>query len=451
MVNKTQELWQDVQSILKEKLGDHAFRTWLKTTRLSHLEDGKAVLSVSSNLARDWIIERYSSIIAGAIKQVSGCDVQLEVEVSKQSIDEQPIAPNSTSVGFRSNTTSSSIESNLNPRFTFSTFVVGNNSRFAHAACKAVAEKPGKAYNPLFIYSGVGLGKTHLMHAIGHEIVSRYNDKKVLYITAEQFMNEVVLSIQRAQTQALRSKFRGLDVLLIDDIEFLGGKDRTKEEFFHTFNALHDIDKQIVLTSDRPPKEIPLIEDRLRSRFEWGLTVEIKPPDFETRLAILHAKVAAEHIDISNDVLRLMASSISSNIRELEGALRRIIAYSLMSGEKVTTDIAQSLISDMVSKRVQKSIHADDIIKAVASYFGVAPSELKGVTRHKQVVTARHVAMYLIREYTGVSLPHLGKLFGGKDHTTVIHAIEKVKQQMDKDNDIRNAIDNLRKHLENNV
>jgi chromosomal replication initiator protein len=323
--------------------------------------------------------------------------------------------------------------SQLNPKFQFQTFVVGNNSRFAHAACRAVAESPAKAYNPLFLYGGVGLGKTHLMHAIGHAVLEKYKRRKVAYVTSEKFMNEMITSIQEGKMTDFRTRYRTVDVLLIDDIAFLAGKDRTQEEFFHTFNSLHELNRQIVISSDRPPKEIPTLEDRLRSRFEWGLIADIQPPDFETRVAILKSKVGPYTKLVPEDVLAFMAHKIQRNIRELEGALIRVVAHASLNHQPISLELATKILQDVIPSAESKTLSIDAISRTVANFYHISLEEMRGKRRDKHIVFPRQVAMFLIREETASSLPAIGQAFGGRDHTTVLHSYEKISTEAKED------------------
>ena len=342
------------------------------------------------------------------------------------------------------------MSSTLNPKYTFNSFVIGNSNRFAHAASLAVAEAPAKAYNPLFIYGGVGLGKTHLMHAIGHYILESNPNAKVVYVSSEKFTNELINAIKDDKNEEFRSKYRNVDVLLIDDIQFIAGKERTQEEFFHTFNALHDANKQIILSSDRPPKEIPTLEDRLRSRFEWGLIADIQVPDFETRMAILKKKADVENLNVANDVMGYIASKIKSNIRELEGALIRIIAYSSLTNREVSVDLATEALKDIISKKQGKHVTIDAIQDIVASYYNLRIEDLKSQRRTRSVAYPRQIAMYLSRKLTDMSLPKIGEEFGGRDHTTVIHAYEKISENLKTDDTLQHTVNNITKKLTQN-
>jgi chromosomal replication initiator protein len=337
--------------------------------------------------------------------------------------------------------------SQLNPKFQFQHFVVGNNSRFAHAACRAVAETPAKAYNPLFLYGGVGLGKTHLMHAIGHAVLEKHARRRVAYVTSEKFMNEMISSIQEGRMNDFRTRYRTVDVLLVDDIQFLAGKDRTQEEFFHTFNSLHELNKQIVISSDRPPKEIPTLEDRLRSRFQWGLIADIQAADFETRVAILKSKVGPYARLVPEDVLSFIAHKIQKNIRELEGALIRVIAHASLNRSAVNVEMAAKLLQDVIPSTETRTLSIDTISRTVASFYHISLEEMKGKRRDKHIVFPRQVAMFLIREETASSLPAIGQAFGGRDHTTVLHSYEKINTDSKEDQRLQADLRKLREIL----
>ncbi len=321
----------------------------------------------------------------------------------------------------------------LNPKYTFDSFVIGNSNRFAHAASLAVAESPAKAYNPLFIYGGVGLGKTHLMHAIGHYILNNNPKSQVVYVSSEKFTNELINSIKDDKNVEFRNKYRNIDILLVDDIQFIAGKERTQEEFFHTFNALYEANKQIIISSDRPPKEIPTLEDRLRSRFEWGLIADIQAPDFETRMAILKKKADVEKLNIPNEVMVYIATKIKSNIRELEGALIRIVAFSSLTNKEISVDLASEALKDIISSKQTRQVTIDIIQEVVANYYNLKIEDLKSARRTRNIAFPRQIAMYLSRKLTDMSLPKIGEEFGGRDHTTVIHAYEKISNNLKKE------------------
>ena len=448
-----EQIWIAVQEELRYQLAKPSYETWVKNTSLQSLEGNTFRIAVPSKLAKDWLEDRFASLIQETLQAVTGTEAEVDFVVAastsrrqsrQQEEDEDEPRPN---LEEEQSDLASALNAELNEKFKFSSFVVGNNSRFAHAAAMAVSDSPGQAYNPLFLYGGVGLGKTHLMHAIGHEVRRRFPKKRISYLTSEQFMNEVIASIQTAQMSEFRHKYRTVDVLLIDDVQFLAGKDRTKEEFFHTFNALHEINKQIVISSDRPPKEIPTLEDRLRSRFEWGLIADIQPPDFETRLAILKSKLGTAGGYVSEDVLTFIAHKVQKNIRELEGALTRVIAFASIHQREVDSEAAARLLSDIIPAASRRPISIDAIQRAVSDHYGIPLEELKGKRRDKHIVFPRQVAMYIVREETPSSLPVIGQAFGGRDHTTALHSIEKITNEMKEDERLRYEIQTIRERL----
>ncbi len=442
------QIWSAVQEELRFQLAKPSYETWLKNTSLLSAEGGIFRIGVPSKLAKDWLEDRFAGLIQETLQAVTGTEVEVDFVVS---------AADHRSSGNGEETLLAVDEakeqapmiapSDLNEKFKFSNFVVGNNSRFAHAAAKAVADAPGETYNPLFLYGGVGLGKTHLMHAVGHEVRRRFPAKRVLYQPSEQFMNEVIASIQNARQSELRMKYRTVDVLLIDDIQFLAGKDRTKEEFFHTFNALHEINKQIVISSDRPPKEIPTLEDRLRSRFEQGLLADIQPPDFETRLAILKSKLGMRNGTVSEEVLSFIAHKVQKNIRELEGALTRILAFSAIHQRQISEADAADLLTDIIPAGTRRPLTIGRIQETVADYYQISLDDMKSKRRDKHIVFPRQVAMFLVREETPSSLPAIGQAFGGRDHTTALHSIEKIMNELKEDERLRYELQELREQL----
>ncbi|MDN5276237.1 MAG: chromosomal replication initiator protein [Clostridiales bacterium] len=440
MSKNVNDLWTRALQYMKAQLSDVSFDTWIRVIQPLLLKDNEIVLSVPNEFTKNILQSRYIETIAGSLKEVAGVPIYVkfilenEVEAYLESINSRDVDSTQT-------------HSILNPKYTFDTFVVGNSNRFAHAACLAVAEAPAKAYNPLFIYGGVGLGKTHLMHAIGHYILARNPKAKVLYVTSEKFTNELINSIRDDKNVEFRNRYRNIDVLLIDDIQFIAGKERTQEEFFHTFNALHEANKQIIISSDRPPKEIPTLEDRLRSRFEWGLIADIQPPDLETRVAILKKKAELENIEIDDEILLFIAKRIESNIRELEGALIRIMAYASLTNNKLDISIAEEALKDILSTAQPKEITIPLIQQVVADYFHLKVDDFKSKKRSRPIAYPRQIAMYLCRELTDQSLPKIGEEFGGRDHTTVIHACEKIQEDMQKDSQLRRTIDELKKKI----
>lgn len=440
MSKNVNDLWTRALQYMKVQLSDVSFDTWIKVIQPLLLNGNEIVLSVPNEFTKNILQSRYMETIAGSLKEVAGQPIYIkfilenEAEAYLESVNSKDVA-------------NAQPHSILNPKYTFDTFVVGNSNRFAHAACLAVAEAPAKAYNPLFIYGGVGLGKTHLMHAIGHYILARNPKAKVLYVTSEKFTNELINSIRDDKNVEFRNRYRTIDVLLIDDIQFIAGKERTQEEFFHTFNALHEANKQIIISSDRPPKEIPTLEDRLRSRFEWGLIADIQPPDLETRVAILKKKAELENIEIDDEILLFIAKRIESNIRELEGALIRIMAYASLTNNKLDISIAEEALKDILSVSQPKEITIPLIQQTVADYFHLKVDDFKSKKRNRPIAYPRQIAMYLCRELTDQSLPKIGEEFGGRDHTTVIHACEKIQEDMQKDSQLRRIIDELKKKI----
>ena len=448
------QIWSQVQEELRFQLAKRTYDMWLKNTSVVSADGGTFRIGVPSKLAKDWLEDRFSGLIQETLQAVTGAEVDIDFVIAPSQHrhahafdDDDHPSENGHENGVETSIDASIAPSELNARFRFSSFVVGHNSQFAHAAAKAVAEAPGDSYNPLFLYGGVGLGKTHLMHAIGHEVHDRFPRKRVVYLTSEQFTNEVISSIATARMGEFRHKYRTVDVLLIDDVQFLAGKDRTKEEFFHTFNALHEINKQIVISSDRPPKEIPTLEDRLRSRFEWGLIADIQSPDFETRLAILHSKLGDNGSLIPEEVLSFIAHKVQRNIRELEGALTRVQAFAAVHQRQVDEEEAARLLSDIIPAGTRKPINVERIQVLVADYYNVTLEDMKGKRRDKHIVFPRQVAMFLVREETPSSLPAIGKAFGGRDHTTALHSIEKIANELKEDERLRYDVQSIREKL----
>ena len=448
------ELWLKALEALQHDFDKPLFERWLKPIRIKELRDNSVVLTVRDEFFRGWVMDHYQDKIYSALKNLlktPEVQIRFEIhepsEVTETSSAEETEAPAETpapsfSMPGLSGNVYQSTESVLNTRYNFESFVVGPSNRFAHAASMAVAESPAKSYNPLFIYGPVGLGKTHLMQAIGQEVLRRNKNTKVLYITSEKFTNQLINAIKTGTTMKFREKYRSVDCLLIDDIHFIAGKEATMEEFFHTFNTLYDSHKQIVVSSDKPPKEINHLEERLVSRFEWGLVTDIQPPDFETRTAILRKKAEREGLDVPDQVTFFIADKIKSNIRELEGALIRVIAYSKLVGREVDETVARDVLKDLIVEN-QKKITVDLIQRKVAEYFEIRPSEMTAKRRSKSVAYPRHIAMYLSREMTDLSFPDLGEHFGGRDHTTVLHAYEKIKKDLKKDQKTKTLLDKL--------
>lgn len=431
------EIWVKCKDKIRESFNnEQIFNIYIKPIIPLEVTDEYCKVAVKNNFFKNMLEENYASVIEGILSSIIGKNIRLIIETmdsehTPAASDEVPTtAPkkeqqqlfNEKSANEEPN------ESNLNPKYVFETFVIGNSNRFAHAAAQAVANNPAHAYNPLFLYGGVGLGKTHLMHAIGNRIKQNNPSMKVLYTSSEKFTNEIINSIQNKTTEAFRQKYRNIDCLIIDDIQFLKGKEQTQEEFFHTFNALKDADKQIIISSDRSPREIETLQDRLRSRFDQGLTADIQPPDLETRMAILRTKAASDKIELPNDVITLLATNIATNIREIEGAYNKIVAYTSLMDMPITVETAQKVLADMGNDVKTKQITFEGIIKVVADHYNVKEEELFNKKRTQNIAFPRQIAMYLCRELADLSYPRIGELFGGRDHTTVIHAYEKISK-----------------------
>jgi chromosomal replication initiator protein len=442
------DLWNRALQEIEKKLSKPSFETWLKSTKAHSLKKDTMTIIAPNEFARDWLESRYLELIAEIIYDLIGEKLLIKVIIPQNESDDGLEMNSSTRRIHKDNEEQPEFPQNmLNPKYVFDTFVIGSGNRFAHAASLAVAEAPAKAYNPLFIYGGVGLGKTHLMHAIGHYVKEHNPMAKVVYLSSEKFTNEFINSIRDNKAVEFRNKYRSVDVLLIDDIQFLAGKESTQEEFFHTFNALHDESKQIIISSDRPPKEIPTLEDRLRSRFEWGLITDITPPDLETRIAILRKKARAEGLDIPNEVMLYIANQIDTNIRELEGALIRVVAYSSLINKDINADLAAEALKDIIPSSKPRIVTILDIQKMVGQHYSVKMDDFKAKKRTKSVVFPRQIAMYLSRELTDFSLPKIGDEFGGRDHTTVIHAHEKIARLLQTDIELQRQVKEISARL----
>jgi len=434
------EEWEKILELLKEESTEISFNTWISPITPLYIEENKFYIEVPTDFHRNNISSRFDTLIKNTIKFVKNADYELVYlipdEAKKQ---EEKILP-----GIKN---SDQTATGLNPRYIFENFVVGNSNRFAHAASLAVAESPAKAYNPLFLYGGVGLGKTHLMHAVGHFILKQNPNQKVLYITSEQFTNDFINAIKTQGTEgnkAFRNRYRNVDVLLVDDIQFIAGKEGTQEEFFHTFNTLYEANKQIIISSDKPPKDIEPLEERLRSRFEWGLTADIQAPDYETRIAILQKKAQLDHINVPDEIYAYIAERTNSNIRELEGALNKIIALSHLTNRSITLEVAQEALKDITNVKT-KNISIDLIQQIVAKYFNIKVDDLKSIRKSADIAHPRQIAMYLCREIGNVSLPKIGYEFGKRDHTTVIHACNKISKNITESEEMKNTIEELTK------
>ena len=443
METELKKLWEKTLNIIKGELTEVSFNTWIKSCEPLCISANTIKISVPNSFTQDILEKRYKDLVINSIEAACSKTYNLEFLIASEIQEAEEKNEKETTKDNIAVTVNDEMSSTLNPKYTFDSFVIGNSNRFAHAASLAVAESPAKAYNPLFIYGGVGLGKTHLMHAIGQN----NPNAKVVYVSSEKFTNELINAIKDDKNEEFRTKYRSVDVLLIDDIQFIAGKERTQEEFFHTFNTLHEANKQIILSSDRPPKEIPTLEDRLRSRFEWGLIADIQAPDFETRMAILKKKADVENLNVPNEVMVYIATKIKSNIRELEGALIRIVAYSSLTNREITVDLATEALKDIISNKQNKSITIDLIQDVVAAYFNLRVEDLKSQRRTRNVAYPRQIAMYLSRKLTDMSLPKIGEEFGGRDHTTVIHAYEKISETLNNDESLEHTINDITKKL----
>ena len=447
------QVWRAALGELQVSLSPANYETWLRDTQLVDVDEQRFRIAVPNGFAKDWLESRYRSLISQTLARIVGYSVQVEFVVgspaevgadgTEPDAEGPAVGPARPSpqvrvepgrVGGEGGTTY------LNPRYTFSNFIVGSANRLAHAASLSVAERPGHAYNPLFLYGGVGLGKTHLMHAIGNQVIAKFPRKRVVYATSERFTNEFITSIQQGKIDEFRARYRRIDLLLIDDIQFIADKERTQEEFFHTFNAIHEDGKQIVLSSDRPPKAILTLEERLRSRFEWGLIADLTAPDLETRIAILRAKAEEGAVPITSDVIEFIARKVVSNIRELEGALNRMVAYASMGAMPIGIELAQAVLSNVLYNPKKRQVTPERIARVVSDYYSVPIEVLQGQKRDKAIVVPRQIAMFLMRAETDVSLLRIGAELGGRDHSTVLHACEKITREVAVNDELRREI-----------
>ena len=453
MLEKIKEKWDQILLHIKEEheLTDVSFKTWLLPTEPYDVKGNTLQILVPDIHFLGYIKRKYGFLLQITIEELTGIECELEFVTLEQVGARQEEADKSQLINRALEVNRQVIQNaNLNPRYTFDSFVVGANNNLAHAASLAVAESPGEIYNPLFIYGGVGLGKTHLMHSIGHFILKNNPQAKVLYVTSEKFTNELIDAIRNKNnisTTEFREKYRNNDILLIDDIQFIIGKESTQEEFFHTFNSLYEAKKQIIISSDKPPKEIETLEERLRSRFEWGLTVDIQSPDYETRMAILRKKEELEGYNIDNEVIKYIATNVKSNIRELEGALTKIVALSKLNKQEITIELAEEALKDLISPNETTEVTPELIIQVVADHFGITPLDISSQKRNKEVVFPRQIVMFLCRSMTDTPLQAIGKYLGGRDHTTIIHGYEKIGADMDKNESLRNTIEILKKKI----
>ena len=446
-MDKLRDLWDKILERVSTLVNNQSYQTWFKPTRLVSYEGGRIVIEGPNPFFIDWLAEHHLDKIEYAASETLGEDVTVEfispesprrITAPERSVRRSVIVADPITLPNKVH---------LNARYTFDEFVVGSSNRLANAAALAVSEKPARVYNPLFIYGGVGLGKTHLIQAIGHFVLKEHPSLRISYVSAESFMNELIHAIRKGVTLEFKERYRNIDILMIDDIQFLAGKESTQEEFFFTFNALHDANKQIVVTSDRPQKEIPTLQERLTSRFEWGLITDIQPPDLETRIAILRKKVENEHIAIPDDVISLIAENVKSNIRELEGSLIRILACSSLACQEINVDMAHSVLRDIIKGSPRKKIDIRTIQRTVAQHFDIPVDSMKAKTRVSRVVRARQVAVRLSRELTDLSLVQIGKQFGGRDHSTILHACKKIDRETETDPSLRRKLQTIRSEL----
>ena len=431
-------MWEKACALMRQEMNHVTYSTFIEGNLTPvKLEDDVLILRIAMEQMKTMLVNRYQPMIVTALTTAAGrrmsCEIRTEAEIKET---EKPEVEKPGII-------------QLNPKYTFDTFVVGSANRFAHAAAVAVAENPAEAYNPLFIHGGVGLGKTHLMHAIGHYVQQQYPEKRLLYVTSETFINELISAIQQGRNTQFRNRFRNVDILMVDDIQFIAGKDSTQEEFFHTFNERFEHGKQIILTSDKPPQDIAKLEERLRSRFAWGLIADIQRPDVETRTAILRAKAISEGVKVPDEVLGLIADHVNSNIRELEGSFNKLVAYSMLVSEPITMDLARVALRDIINGEKRRQITAGMIMQTVCEYFSVTMEDLTSATRKREITVPRQIAMYLTRDLTAMSLPQIGTAFGNRDHTTVLHACSVVSKGIQDSVELAAQVSDLRQMIQN--
>ena len=446
--NETDELLTKAKKLLEPEVTSIAYKTWIIPLEIISMENSIITFHVGSIVHKDMITGRYATLIKNTFSFLTNIDYDIKV-ICDEELKDAGIDVNNSVLNNSPSITPTYNKSNLNIKYTFDSFVVGENNRFAHAAALAVSEAPGTAYNPLFLYGGVGLGKTHLMHAIGNEILKHNKNANVLYVTSEEFNNNLIYGIKEGKMESFRNKYRNTDVLLIDDIQFLAGRDRNQEEFFHTFNTLHEAGKQIILSSDRPPKDIQPLEDRLRTRFEWGLIADISNPDYETRMAILQKKAQTDNIIIDNEILSNIATKINTNIRELEGALNKLVALSILKSMPFSIALSEEAIADVVHSQ-NKVLSIEYIQDVVAKYFNISVADLKGSRRSSDVVLPRQIAMYLCKSVAQISYPKIGNAFGKRDHSTVMHACEKIESEINQNTNTKLIVETVKNSLFSN-
>ena len=441
-----QDKWKEILQRVRDEheLSEISFTTWIEPLTIHSVEDNLITILVpSEKMGLDYVSKKYTLPIKVAIAEITGVNYEIRFILPEEVKQEKAPAPVQKNL----------YVPNLNPKYTFDTFVVGSNNKFAHAASLAVAESPGEIYNPLFLYGGVGLGKTHLMHSIAHFILQKNPSSRILYVTSEEFTNEVIEAIRNSNNTAMtkfREKYRNIDVLLIDDVQFIIGKESTQEEFFHTFNTLHGANKQIILSSDRPPKDMDILEDRIRSRFEWGLMADIGAPDYETRMAILRRKVESDDMSLSDDILNYIANNIKSNIRELEGALNKLLAYSNLEKTEITMEIAKKELQNIITPDKPREITPQLIIEVVSEHFQISLDQMISKNRSNEIARPRQIAMYLCKTMTDIPLDSIGSLLGGRDHSTIIHGIKKIADEYDSNEQTRNLIETIKKKINPN-
>ena len=436
-----EQIWEEALKMIEEETSPVSFAIWIQPIVPCGIIGNKIILQVKESFLKEIIEKRHLPLIRTAIKMVTKneYDIMITTEEEQNAGNLHNLAAEKPA--------ENELARNLNPKYVFDSFVVGNSNRMAHAASLAVAESPAQAYNPLFLYGNSGLGKTHLMHSIGHFILDRNPQAKVLYVTSETFTNELINSIQNNKNEEFRNKYRNIDVLMIDDIQFISKKEGTQEEFFHTFNALYESNKQIIISSDRPPKEIKTLEDRLRSRFEWGLIADVQPPDYETRIAILKKKAERDNLTVPDDVMAYIAKNIASNIRELEGALTRIVAFATLTNQDISIALAENSLKDIFSENSATPLTPELIQQVVAEYYNIRVEDIQGSKKPKNIAFPRQVSMYLCRKLLDISLPKIGESFGGRDHTTVIYAISKIEKQLESDEGLQKTVHALEKEI----
>ncbi|MDZ7706118.1 MAG: chromosomal replication initiator protein DnaA [Trueperaceae bacterium] len=447
MLKREHPIWDDLLEFVKGRIPDVEFRTWFRQVKPLGIEDGTFMIGVPHSFARDWLKNHYSEVLEQALRDLGAESPRIGFQVvALQATEQQDMFSREAEPPPPPPKPQPANPPRLNPKYVFSNFVVGSNNNLAHAAALAVAEAPGRAYNPLFVYGDAGLGKTHLMHAVGHAVTERFSGLRTEYVTTEAFTNDLINAIREDKMIAFRDRYRSIDLLLVDDVQFIAGKERTQEEFFHTFNALYESGKQIVLSSDRPPKDIPTLENRLRSRFEWGLITDIQAPEYETRVAILRMNAEYRGVEVPIDAIEYIARQVTSNIRELEGALIRVILHASMNQTELSRQSAARALSDVFAPS-DVDLSMEDILRATATHFGVVPHDVRSKGRKQDMVLPRQIAMYLIRDLTDRSYPEIGQYFSGRDHSTVMYAVQKMTEQLKDDEGLEHHLQDIKASL----